>query len=153
MTSAQPASPATETLPQSSVAPPDIDPSCNVAVVIGRLTADPVLRELASGTVVADLSVTTSAPRGPSPGVSTAKVSVPVAWHNPGKVVHRLQADQTVLVVGHVARRFFRSGGQLASRTEVVALSVLPITQKAACRKALTRVTSQLADLGEPVAA
>jgi single-strand DNA-binding protein len=40
-----------------------------------------------------------------------------------------MDADQDVVVVGRVRRRFFRSGGVTQSRTEVVAEVVLPTGQ------------------------
>jgi single-strand DNA-binding protein len=56
--------------------------------------------------------------------------SVPVVWHDPPASASSLDAGDEVVVVGHVARRFFRVGGSTQSRTEVVARIVLPVRSK-----------------------
>lgn len=57
-------------------------------------------------------------------GVDKAE-TVPVAWWNPPAAVAGWEVGDEVVVVGHVARRFFRSGGSTQSRTEVVAKTVV----------------------------
>lgn len=144
---AESVSPPTAGTPSPAASPELLNPTLNIALIHGTLSADPLLRELPSGDIVADLSITTHIPVAGRSGGSGGRVSVPVAWRNPGKPVHRLRAQQPVLVVGHVARRFFRSGGRVVSRTEVVAANVYPLSQKAACRKAVIRVESAVAQL------
>jgi len=54
---------------------------------------------------------------------------VPVVWlDGPGSA--ELEAGTEVVVVGSVRRRFFRTGGATASRTEVVATQVVPARQR-----------------------
>ncbi len=53
--------------------------------------------------------------------------SVPVVWHDAPPAAAALDAGDEVVVVGHVARRFFRAGGATQSRTEVVAHCVVPV--------------------------
>ncbi len=49
----------------------------NIVVLRGRLSSAPILRPLASGSVLISLELTTPADDG-------AQVSVPVAWFDPG---------------------------------------------------------------------
>jgi single-strand DNA-binding protein len=49
-----------------------------------------------------------------------------------------------VVVVGHVHRRYFRSGGATQSRTEVVVREVLPARQRAKVARALARAADDL---------
>lgn len=74
--------------------------------------------------------------------------SVPVVWTNPPALASTLDAGDEVVVVGHVARRFFRVGGATQSRTEVVASAVLPIRSikkiEAALAAAAHEVTAAL---------
>lgn len=88
----------------------------NVVVLRGRVTNDPVRRELASGVAVAQFDVAVPDDHG--------SATVPVAWIDPpnGRTPH---GDQEVVVVGSVRRRFFRAGGATQSRTEVVAERVV----------------------------
>ena len=102
----------------------------NVAILRGRLSSPPRTQQLASGDRLVSLDVTTRAETGPAD-------SVPVAWFTAPDPVPEWEAGQELVVVGRVRRRFFRTGGGTASRTEVVATAVLPATPRAAAAKAL----------------
>ena len=84
----------------------------NIAVVEGTLTSEPRMRTLPSGAEVVEWQVTTR-------DAGAAK-SVPVQWLDPPQPVLRCGAGDEVVVLGSVRRRFFRAGGALASRTEIV---------------------------------
>ena len=94
----------------------------NLAVVRGRLSSDPSRRELPSGDVVHQYEVTVRAASGPAE-------SVPVARFTSGRVPSLHEGDE-VVVTGRVRRRFFRAGGVTASRTEVVADSVVAASKR-----------------------
>jgi single-strand DNA-binding protein len=101
----------------------------NIAVVRGVVSSPPRRRELASGTVVTNIEVTT--PFG------DAKCSVPVAVYD--HEVSVAEGDE-VVVCGHVSRRFFRVGGATASRTELVAERVVRAGHTRRVRRALDTV-------------
>lgn len=107
----------------------------NVVILRGTLSSDPVSRDLASGSVLVSLELTTT--------VDEAAVSVPVAWFDPGKEVTYAAGDALV-VTGTVRRRFYASDGRTQSRTEVVAIDVVPASRgrsvAAAIARALRRV-------------
>jgi single-strand DNA-binding protein len=105
----------------------------NVVVLHGSLSSTPVLRTLASGSVLASLEVTTVVD-----GVSS---SVPVAWFDPPAELG-LDTGDEVVVTGVVRRRFFRSGGSTQSRTEVVAAQVVAATKRRQVRALLTRAAA-----------
>ncbi len=109
----------------------------NVAVLIGSLSSPPELRTLASGTVLAQLQVTTRVDGEPTR-------SVPVALADPPAWVEDLDAGDEIVVLGAVHRRYFRAqgvpGGATASRVEVVAERI----GRARDRRARARVAKQL---------
>jgi len=107
----------------------------NVAVLRGALSSPPRARELPSGAALTLLEVTTRVAEGPA-------ASVPVAWFDPPAAASSFAAGAEVVVTGQVRRRFFRAGGSTASRTEVVAHSVVPAGQK---KKAGRAVAAALA--------
>ncbi|MGH3369597.1 MAG: single-stranded DNA-binding protein, partial [Nocardioidaceae bacterium] len=84
----------------------------NVVVVRGRLSRPAAERVLASGDRLVALEVTV-----PTPGARAE--TVPVVCIDAPPAVALLDADEEVLVMGRVRRRFFRAGGGTASRTEV----------------------------------
>jgi hypothetical protein len=105
----------------------------NLAIVRGRLAAEPDLRPLPGGTTVAHLDVVTDLG------------TVPVAWHEPrSATLAALPVGVELLVVGRVARRFFRSGGRTLGRTEVVADRVVPTRRAAHVRRAIEAVIADL---------
>jgi single-strand DNA-binding protein len=88
----------------------------NVVVLHGRVSRPPEERELPSGDRLITFDVTV-----PGDAAADRKAeSVPVAWFGPPGWAVKLQTDAEVVVEGRVSRRFFRAGGALQSRTEVV---------------------------------
>ena len=83
----------------------------NVVVLMGRLSSEPTIRELASGSVLMTLELTTR--------VDEVASSVPLVWFDPPAKTVVVAGDE-VSVVGTVRRRFYRSGVSTQSRTEVV---------------------------------
>jgi single-strand DNA-binding protein len=111
----------------------------NLVLVRGTLSSVPIRRTLPNGSDIVQIEVTSR----DSDGVAR---SVPVIVHEPiGKDDFTTwDAGIEVVVVGSVARRFFRSGGGTASRTEVIAIRVLRGSQSA-------RVERLLGDVGRIV--
>ena len=107
----------------------------NVVILQGVLSSAPVLRSLASGSVVVSLELTTV--------VDTGTASVPVAWFDPPKEVGWGPGDE-VCVLGTVRRRFFRSGGVTQSRTEVVATQIVAAAHRRQVQRLLQRAASRL---------
>lgn len=93
----------------------------NVVYLEGRLSSEPVLRELASGSQLLSLEVTTESESGTA--------NVPVAWFDPAAVPDWAAGDE-VAVRGVVKRRFYRGAGGTQSRTEVVAVEVCQLTKR-----------------------
>ena len=85
----------------------------NVVLLRGRVSSEPRVRELPSGSAIVNLEVTTL--------VDDVSVSVPV-------------------VVGTVRRRFFRAGGATQSRTEVLADKVVRASRTRAVQKLVESV-------------
>lgn len=107
----------------------------NVVILRGTLSSDPVSRDLASGSLLVSLELTTT--------VDDAAVSVPVAWFDPGREV-TFAAGDALVVTGTVRRRFFRSAGRTQSRTEVVATDVVPAGRARQVTAAINRAVSRL---------
>ena len=112
----------------------------NVVVLVGELSGPPRRRELATGANVVEFDVTTRGESGTG--------SVPVAWFAPGPGADDLDAGNTIVVVGHVRRRFFRAGGTTQSRTEVVAARVLVNARPAVVRRLKEQVATLLTQAG-----
>lgn len=93
------------------VGAPDLD----LAVLVGRLSSDPVVRTLASGSVLRRYEVTVRD--------HDRTDTVPVVTFDANRAP-RLAAGDRVAVVGRVRRRFYRAGGATRSATEVLASSV-----------------------------
>lgn len=87
----------------------------DVAVVTGRLSRDPVVTELPSGSTLRRYEVTSRHAGGTD--------TVPVAWFDAPRPP-ALAAGDPVVVVGRVHRRFYRAGGTTRSSTEVLASAV-----------------------------
>lgn len=107
----------------------------NVVFLQGRLSSDPVLRELASGSRVLSLEVSTSTDAGAA--------NVPVAWFDP-PVLPDWGAGVDVVVRGVVKRRFFRGASGTQSRTEVVAAEVCEVTKRRQVQRILERTVNAL---------
>ena len=114
---------------------------CNLAVLSGCLSSPPRRRALESGSVLLNLEVTVAHP-------DARADTVPVSVFDPAAAVERLAEGDAVVVVGAVRRRFYRTPTGTASRTEVVAESVLPAGRKAAAN-ALANAASELATVAD----
>ena len=88
----------------------------NITVLHGTLSSEPKHRLLPSGDELITYEVTTE--------LADGAASVPVAWLRPSRPPAVATGD-AVVVIGHVRRRFFRAASGAASRTEVVASTVL----------------------------
>src|SRR5688572_24890491 len=94
----------------------------NVVALRGCLSRPPTLRSLPSDVVVVSFDLTVR-----REDVDKAD-SVPVVWYSPPDWAGDLVKGAEVVVVGHVARRFFRNArGGTESRTEVVASAIVPV--------------------------
>ncbi len=94
----------------------------NVVVLQGVLSRAPEERELPSGDRLVAFEVTVRTEGQPTD-------SVPVAWMSAPARAAAMDKGDAVVVTGRVRRRFFRTPTGTASRTEVVADAVLPVTQ------------------------
>jgi hypothetical protein len=103
---------------------PPAPATLNVVVLRGVCSGPPEIRELPSGERRISFAVRTTMPSG-------LVTSVPVVWWNPPAWVSALDADEDVVVVGCVRRRFFRRHGGLASSVEVEATVVSRATARA----------------------
>jgi single-stranded DNA-binding protein len=109
----------------------------NVVVAVGRLARPAELRVLPSGDRVVSIELTV-------PREKSRAESVPVSWFEAPASATELGVDQQVLVVGRVRRRFFKSATGTQSRTEIVAITVVPTRQVKRTRAALERAVDQL---------
>ena len=111
----------------------------NVVAIRGRLSRPAEERILpASGDRLLGLDLTVR-----REGAEKAE-SVPVVWHDPPASAVALDTGDEVVVVGHVARRFFRVGAATQSRTEVVAHCVVPVRSTKKVEAALTEAALEL---------
>ena len=108
----------------------------NVVALRGRLSRPAELRVLPTGSTLVGLEVTTR--RSDDVKADT----VPVVWHDAPAAAQSLDEGDEVVVVGHVARRFFRAGGATQSRTEVVASAVIPVRSAKRAEAALRQAAS-----------
>jgi single-strand DNA-binding protein len=108
----------------------------NVAVVRGTTSSPAEVRTLPSGTVLAQLQVTTR--------IDGTALSVPIAVLDPPAWVEAVDADEELVVVGRVRRRFFRAGGTTASRVEIEAQIVAPARDRRRLRTIRRRVENLL---------
>ena len=95
----------------------------NFVILSGRLSSEPTVRELPSGSVLVSYELTTR--------VEDAAVSVPLVWFDPAKRPVVVAGDE-VRAIGSVRRRFYRAGGVTQSRTEVVVASLAKVGDKRA---------------------
>ncbi len=107
----------------------------NVVFLQGRLSSDPVLRELASGNRLLSLEVTTSTDAGTA--------NVPVAWFDP-PTIPDWGAGADVVVRGVVKRRFYRGPSGTQSRTEVVAIEACEVTKRRQAQRLLDHAVNAL---------
>ncbi len=109
----------------------------NVVFLRGSLSSPPVRRELPSGDSLVAYEVTVRPPAGPAE-------SVPVAWFGAPASAEGFTTGAEVLVTGRVRRRFFRAGGTTASRTEVLAETVVLASQKRRASRAVQRAVDRV---------
>jgi single-strand DNA-binding protein len=124
---------ASETVPEPN--------ELNLAVVRGRCSSPAEVRTLPSGSVLAQLQVTTR--------VDGRALSVPVAVTDPPAWVTDLDEGDVVIVLGAVRRRFFRAGGATASRVEIQAATVARPRDRRKLAAARRRVDALLDALGD----
>src|SRR3954471_21965809 len=105
----------------------------NVVLLRGRVSSEPRVRELPSGSAIVNLEVTTTVDEG--------AVAAPVAVE---AATLECAAGDDVVVVGTVRRRFFRAGGVTQSRTEVLADKVVRATRARAAQKLVESVVGLL---------
>ena len=111
----------------------------NVVAIRGRLSRPAEERILpTSGDRIVGLDLTVR-----REGTDRAE-SVPVVIADPPASVASLEAGAEVVVVGHVARRFFRVGGLTQSRTEVIARTVVPVRSAKKVEAALTAAAEEI---------
>jgi single-strand DNA-binding protein len=101
----------------------------NVVLLRGRVSSEPRVRELPSGSAIVNLEVTTL--------VDDVSVSVPVVVE---AATVECTAGDDVVIVGTVRRRFFRAGGATQSRTEVLADKVVRASRTRAVQKLVESV-------------
>lgn len=109
----------------------------NIVVIEGTLMRNPTAHTLASGQnlLAFDLRIG---------DLGQGTESVPVSWFDPPVRASKLQEGQEVLITGRIKRRFFRTGGSTASRTDVVANDVVPSTRRKARQQAIEAAADQL---------
>ncbi len=113
----------------------------NLVVLRGVASNTSELRTLPSGQRLATFSVRV-------PGSEGKATSVPVAIWDPPAWLEGLEADDAVVVVGTLRRRFFRDArGITASRVEVEASTVGRGGERRRREAAAQRATRALADL------
>lgn len=105
-------------------------PLTNIVVLRGTLAAPPSPRDTPAGAVTeATIRVQTVAE-----GVAVRE-QVPLVWLGAPSRFGVGAADATVVVLGRVRQRFFRSGATTVSRTEVVVEELSPISRRAGVRR------------------
>lgn len=109
----------------------------NVVIIEGSLRRAPEARTLASGVRLVTYEVAVRSDGRPTE-------SVPVAWFDPPAGAGREAEGTAVVVTGRVCRRFFRTGGVTASRTEVVAAGVLPAGHRKRCAAAVADALAEV---------
>lgn len=115
--------------------------SKNLVVLIGRITSEPTLRQLATGVDVIQFDLATLV----EDAGKAANISVPVVAHDASSNERKAIVDGAhVVVIGTVRRRFFRAGGLTQSRTEVVVSRLIPASRSKTARSAVASVANEL---------
>jgi single-strand DNA-binding protein len=109
----------------------------NLVVLDGVLARPAQDAVLPSGSRLLTLDVTVKRAGEPTD-------TVPVAWFDAPAWATELDEGVGVVVTGRVRRRFFRAGGAIQSRTEVVAARVVKTTSKSRARSLLTDAAAAL---------
>ncbi len=87
-------------------------------VLHGAVRAVPVVKELASGDVLVSFDLRVPGPDGKG-------AAVPVSWIGSAERAPEVVADEAVVVVGQVSRRFFQTRTGSASRVDVRANQIV----------------------------
>jgi single-strand DNA-binding protein len=107
---------------------PQDEPAVNEVRLVGRVSGEPMSRDLPSGDTVVQLRVVVRRTGTPRAGARTATLvdTVDVACWSKGaqRRASRLHGGDVVEVTGALRRRFWRSPGGPASRYEVEAATV-----------------------------
>ena len=114
--------------------------SMNLAVVRGVCSSPAEVRVLPSGSTLVLLQVTTRT-------AEEAAVSVPVVAWDPPASVSEFDVGDEIVALGRVRRRFFRAGAVTASRVEIEATHVVPITARRRVQALLRRANAALEEL------
>ena len=118
-------------------------PRTNIVVLRGTLAAAPAPRDTPTGVVTdATIRVHTVAE-----GVAVRE-QVPLVWLGAPDRFGGAAAEATVVVVGRVRQRFFRSGASTVSRTEVVVEELSPISRRVGARRTLDGASLAVSLLG-----
>lgn len=102
----------------------------NIVLVGGTLLDRPKRRQLADGRSILVGTVITAHPDG-------SRESVPFTWFEAPDRADRLEADDQILAVGRIDRRFFRSGGRTESLTDLVVTDLHPARHRRRVEKAM----------------
>ena len=116
--------------------------SMNLAIVRGVCSSPAEVRVLPSGSTLVLLQITTR-------NGDEAAVSVPVVAWDPPTSVAEFDVGDEVVALGRVRRRFFRAGAVTASRGEIEASQVVPVTGRRRVQAVLRRATAALDELLE----
>ena len=109
----------------------------NLVVLKGHVSSEPRRRDLPSGATLLQIELTTPGDGG--------LLSVPVVWFEPTREV---AVNDEVTVLGHVRRRFYRTGGTTQSRTEVVADSIVATRRRRDVQRLVGRAITALGGSG-----
>lgn len=90
----------------------------NIAIVQGRVRTEPDRRVQRDGSLMLSFDVLVE------PGEGSTQ-QVPVTWSGPQGGEPTLTEGARITVVGHVLRRFYRTGGRTMSRTDVRASRIV----------------------------
>ncbi len=112
----------------------------NIVVLRGTVLDEPTERTLASGVTVTNWEVRALE--------SGAAHTVPVQWEDADRKVQAVGAGDEVVVLGTVRRRFFRTGGATAARTEVLGAQMAKPTQRVALGKIFDHAKSAFTEGG-----
>lgn len=112
----------------------DIGPSTNIALVRGHLVAQPTVRVIDRHQRATTFDLATL--------VQGRRVVVPVVALNLDLPV--IKTGDEVVAVGHVRRRFFRTGARTQSVTEVCADAIVPASRTATVENLFAVLTKRV---------
>jgi single-strand DNA-binding protein len=118
----------------------------NVVVLRGTIASDVLSRQLPSGSCAVQFDVRTVTTESAGDGAG-GSANVPISWIDPpASGLAPLVVGESVVVIGSVRRRFFRAGGITQSRTEVVAVRVVPERRAKSAQSAISAAIRTLGD-------